>query len=148
MPTGKSYTDPFSTGKQSKRGTRKSKDRDVASSPVSVFDERLNAVGKVERKPSPMSIDWSVPNERDSVSHDTILQDLEGEMEARWNLQNKMQHDDSPRTKEQGSVNSQGSRQDPIRCSTPVVRIQYDGEMISVSEQTADKLKEGECAWV
>lgn len=37
---------------------------------------------------------------------------------------------------------------DIIRFSGPVVRIQFQGEMVSVSEQTAAKLQEGECAWI
>ena len=35
-----------------------------------------------------------------------------------------------------------------IRCNGPVIRMKYEGEMVSVSEQTATKIQEGVCAWV
>ena len=35
-----------------------------------------------------------------------------------------------------------------LRPVASVIRMQYDGEMVSVSEQTATKIQVGECSWV
>lgn len=34
------------------------------------------------------------------------------------------------------------------RSHVPVVRVEYDGEMVSVCEQGAERLKEGNCTWI
>lgn len=147
MPAGKYYGDPFSnaTEKIHRKGKRKVKRREVAASPVSVCDGKIAAFAELDSNSSNNPVtnteSWLVPFEQASESTE-----LDNEVTVATLMDGKAESQE--RFESADPADGQSGDEDVIRCNGPVVRMKYEGEMVSVSEQTAVKLQDGECDWV
>lgn len=157
MPSGQYHGNPFLSESTPKKEKVKAERRDVSPSPVSVCDE-LVAVGKLEGSEERQGL--SDGSYLISHEHDPLVDELGFEVEVRWPSETMWQSQNTPPPLDEhsdgktscprrpSSLDDQDNSQDTRQRSGPIVRMAYDGEMVSVSEQTATKLQEGECAWV
>lgn len=156
MPVGKYYGDPYADEKKHKRKAKKENvkiTREIAASPVCVGDEKVGSgagscVFTFEDHPTENTESWLVPFTREPETTAEVETKDRKEKDHHKTIAKQSQSVECHLDGGSVSVDDRSCHQDIIRCNGPVVRIEYQGEMVSVSEQTAARLQEGACDWV